>query len=345
MGVVAAGEDRVTAARGGRPVGVAAGRRARWRSRASAAVATGLLAAALCPYCSATGWPVDLAADLSAQFGLLTIPIGAWWAIRRGWRCAGAAGVALLLHGAALAAGRAAWATGAANVRVLQYNAGTSVIGEYTAERRLVLESGADVVSLVESMGQIPEGDSADARMVRERYPYLAQNPKGEIWFAWWILSRWPMEDFPLTEDEGAVAHPLAVVVHRPGGDFGMVVLQADSPRTATRWIKGNLLTDMVGPIVKRMRERGLPVVLCADLNSGPAGYRARELRRAGLGRGKPMGRANGTYPSGWPWPAQVAIDDVWGSGDVRVQGWRTIGPGGSDHMAVVADLAVPDGP
>src|SRR5262245_19033524 len=111
---------------------------------------------ALCPYLSAAGWLIDITASFAAQAAMVTLPLDAWWLLRRRWKCAAVAGLALGLHAMALIPGRAAWGDPRpGSVRILQYNASTSIIGQYEPERQLVLDSGADVVILAESMGQI----------------------------------------------------------------------------------------------------------------------------------------------------------------------------------------------
>lgn len=229
------------------------GSASRGRRRIRAGAAAGLMIASLCPHFGGLGYVVDLVASFSGQAALVTAVVAVGWVARQRWACAGVAAVAVMLHGLALIPGRASWAASSRDtLRVMQYNSATPVIGEYEPQRRAVLETDADVVSLVESMGQIHVGDSPAAREVRARYPFIAQNPKGEKWFACFLLSKWPVEDFPLTEAEMGSLHPLAVVVNRPEGAFGMLVMHPDSPRTATRWIKGNLLVESVGPIDRK---------------------------------------------------------------------------------------------
>lgn len=316
-----------------------------------ASVAALLLAAALAPFLAWAEWRIDLAAQFAAHAAAVTAVAAAWWAISRRPVFAGVALVALTLHAATLLPGRARWADpGDAHlgspVRVLQFNA-LATNRDADAVIELFLTSDADIVSLLEPSYQVLDAGFRRAYL-KGAYPYFDQHQRGAHLGWQYLLSKWPIREFvspqSTVDPEGpASGSVIAVVVERPGGAFGAVLIHPQSPRNPGRWRNGNELVERAAVIVQQMRAAGLPVVLLADLNSTPSGYRSRLLARsAGLRRCKPLLLAEGTFPARWPWPRRIAIDDAWVSDEIRVTSWQTAGPAGSDHAAVIVDLLVP---
>lgn len=316
-----------------------------------AALAALLLAAALAPYLAWAEWRIDLAAQFAAHAAAITIAAALWWALSRRPILTGVALLALALHAAVLLPGRARWADpGDAHlgspVRVMQFNAHANN-RDADAVIELFLTSDADIASLLEPAYQVLDAGFRKAHL-KGAYPYFDQHQRGAHLGWQYLLSKWPIREFvspqSTVDPEGpASGSVIAVVVERPGGAFGAVLIHPQSPRNAGRWRNGNELVERAAAIVEQMRSAGLPVVMLADLNSTPSGHRSRLLTRsAGLRRCKPLLLADGTFPAYWPWPRRIAIDDAWVSDEVRVTGWQTAGPAGSDHAAAIIDLLVP---
>jgi hypothetical protein len=137
------------------------------------------------------------------------------------------------------------------------------------------------------------------------------------------------------------------VLLAAVGGESGYLVSIAHphSPRTPARWRLGNEIWGRTAwALASRRVESGLGLVVGADLNGGPAGSRAWAARRSGLRMAKPLLGGWGSFPVSWPGPLRVQLDDVWVSRGVAVRAWSSVAPLGSDHRAVVADVAIPPG-
>ncbi len=287
------------------------------------------------------GWLPDLLANLTAQLAILSGGCALWWLAHRRWSAGAGAVLAAIAQVAWIATPRAprVGADPRDLVRFLIHNAGPGNLRGAEGVGAAAL-SGADVVVLVEMSPEARRalddpGLGADFPGREIRYPVEGQNG----WTA--VLSRWPVR----LESGPAPDFPIALVVERPAGAFGLIALHAPSPRTAARWRAGNLLTASAVEWCARLAAQGLPVVIAGDLNSTPTGWRSRDLcRRAGVRRAKPMLRGAGTFPAGWVWPAQVALDDALVSPGVGVVTWRVTGAMGSDHRSVSVGLAIPVG-
>lgn len=330
-------DDRTGKRRGGGTAG-------RWVGRIVAMV---LLVLSPAWIVSGFTWPTDMAANLSAQLFLVTAVLGLWWLLRRRWGLVVVSVVSCVVHGIVLIERRAARGTDQDDaMRVLVYNAHTRNPGADALE--LILMSGADVVALTEPSAELLDL-IRDSDRIHAEYPYLWLPDRARGGFRL-LMSRWPQAG---SDGSGAwvagasrtVIGPMRVArIDRPDGVFMMVMAHPRSPRTWARWRAGNGDVEQVADAVTDLaRSTGLPVVLAADLNATPTGWRSRYLtRRTGLRRCKPLLTPVGTYPASLPWPVSVAIDDAWVSPGVRVASWKALGSGGSDHRAVVVDLVLP---
>lgn len=324
-------------------------------------------------------WRADLIANLAAQVLVASIVMTTLWTIAR-WRALALVGLtsALMCLGL-LSWGRAAFwprsvaiaRSGVASpeadlktdvVRVLHYNASTKGKGE-TIEEFMRAED-ADVISIV-------------CPPVLQQFkvvygPHLSNIYPGKLVRYWkpesngvdarvtsaFLVSRWPLRDFGPVPEVGVLRENLiAGIVDRPGGPFGVIAVHPISPRTARRWAVGNLVTDTVVEVARQMRDRGLPVVVLADLNSTPTGWRSQRLYAAAdLRRAKPLLEAGGTYPDEVPWglstraprvfpaiwPISIAIDDALISPEIEVLGWTIRARLASEHRPIRIDLGIP---
>lgn len=316
----------------------AGGRRRLW-SRVVEVVAVSMLgcwgATSLAP---GAGWVVDLCANLSAQGLAVGVLMAAWFGIRRRWWSAMACGLVVVAFGWALLQPRALHRSVGApgGLRLVVVN-GLASNPEIERSRDWLEGSRADVVVLLEPPWEL-RGEIRREGALSEYYPWRVAkgaeaNGSHEV-----VLSRLPMREVEVTGRAAICEAYTAVVVTTPAGDVGLVSMQPESPRTLARWRRGNEAVRQAAGMARAMREElGIPVILAADLNSTPTGWRSRYLwRESGLRRGKPLWRATGTYPAWGVWPMILAIDDVWISPGLETCEWVVIdGLPGSDHRAV----------
>ena len=132
-------------------------------------------------------------------------------------------------------------------------------------------------------------------------------------------------------------------IVDHPEQPFVMVLFDAASPRTPSKWAEGNALARMLGQRGRAWdAAAALPVVVAGDLNGGPASLRSAMLAEGlGVTRSKPLVHFGGTFPAWAPWPLGLAVDDVWTGRGAVVSSWRTIALPGSDHLAVIVDVVL----
>ena len=329
-----------------------------------------LWAWALAWLAAGASWRADLLANLAAQGLIITMASALLWLMLRRRVFFVLAALACLMHVWILATGRGAImprgfdpagrVPGA--VRMFHYNASHKrPPEEVLATLRSALP---DVASIAEPsvalQTQVIYGDALETE-----YPYRLRRQyrvrgEGDRVGAGVVLSRWPLEQYPLDglAADGVVDDIIAGVLTVPGGAigsgadqrWGLIAIHPRSPRSAERWAHGNEVVGSVAIIARKMQSEGLPVVVLADLNSTPSGWRSRELFfEGGLRRGKPLLSAAGTYPAvfdlgQWTdlrsrWPMTIAIDDVFVSGGVQVRGWTRLDAGQSDHWPVVTEL------
>lgn len=285
---------------------------------------------------------VDLGANLAAQWLVLSIPLLAWLAVGRRW---GRLGLVLA------ASGVMAWplvmrpwwldsaAAGSRPVRMLIFNSSTTA-GDAGAALELIVKTDADVVVLTEPSGELLDRIRGSTP-ISTRYPgfFLPDRAAGGYML---VLSAWPQSPVLGEAPKDVARRGMRVMrIERPEGPFVLVGIHPDSPRSPSEWAKGNGVVEEASVLLRgELIPMGLPVVVGADLNSTPSGWRSRRLCGLGLRRAKPV-LAGGTYPAGWPWPLSIAIDDAW-VGGCGVVGWETLAGGGSDHRPVLVSLSIP---
>lgn len=223
-------------------------------------------------------------------------------------------------------------------LRVLVYNAHADNM-DHSGVIGVIRRSNAHVVVLIE-----PEvGLSRDIRAghaLAEEYPHwIMRDWVPEQISPILVLSRLPLDPVAYQGPEDERGYALAAVVDGPFGPVGVVAGQPLSPRTAARWHEGNKQLRTHAALIESLRARGLPVVFAADLNGSAASARGQTLSSAGVRACKPLLAPAGTFPASLPWPARISIDDAWHSDDLRVGSWQSLGPGGSDHEAVLIEV------
>ena len=205
-------------------------------------------------------------------------------------------------------------------------------------------------MALVEPSDPLLEQIRTDPR-VAELYPHFRLPARAGPGFRF-VLSKHPLlrgEDafgfvWPELRQSFGYHGTRVLRVETPAGPFVFVLVQMRSPRNAARWAAGNAqVMDAVRGLIAMQQSARLPIVIAGDFNGSPTGWRVRTIaNRTGLLYAKPVLRAAGTYPAALPWPAQTVIDGAMVTDGVRVVSWSVLGSAGSDHEAVLIELALP---
>jgi endonuclease/exonuclease/phosphatase (EEP) superfamily protein YafD len=168
------------------------------------------------------------------------------------------------------------------------------------------------------------------------QYRYSWLRPEANA-FGQGVYSRWPLSQESTWSVDGLAM--LRLTVATPAGPVRLYQVHTNAPQgPAARHTWSTQLTMLK----QLMNSETLPVVAAGDFNAshwdapftgllgGP-----RRILDAGAGRGYLA-----TWPSGRKWlPPVFALDHVLVSHGIGVRGFRVLGPVGSDHRAIVADL------
>lgn len=298
---------------------------------------------------SAEAWfLVDLGLAYQAQLTGCATLVLLWALVRRRWSVAGVLGVGVVLSFGSFAAGRGVMYGGVdldappaeGVVRVVTANIHPQN-ERWREDLERLFSYSPDIVVLIETPPELWRGivrrgelDQTDWRY-HERRAWVS-----DIASPCFVLSRWPMERLVFEDIEDADRDVLIARVERPEGAFLVGAIHPHSPRNLARYRRGNRqIRGTYDAIGEALAVNAEPLVVGVDLNSGPAGWRAVQLRRAGLDISKPLMGGGGSFPVGLPWLMRVQLDDVWRSEGVRVRAWSSVGELDSDHRAVVVDL------
>ncbi|MBL4697603.1 MAG: endonuclease/exonuclease/phosphatase family protein [Phycisphaerales bacterium] len=218
---------------------------------------------------------------------------------------------------------------------------------DWQADLDRLLDLDADIVVLIEVSAELNR--SIRKRGLLDSSPYSRWAHRAWVEYETspcFILSRLPMRIIDTSENEDFAQDLLYTQIETARGTLIVGLAHPLSPRTQSRWIEGNMaITAQTQAIGKIRKTSDAPVLLCADLNAGPAQWRARQLRTAGLSMSKPVLRIGGSFPtnSSVPSALRVQLDDIWLAGKISPIAWSMIDVAGSDHMAVVADFVLED--
>jgi len=315
---------------------------------------------------------MDLLSNLAAQTLLLLLLLALIIATTRRWFAFAAVILAcavqatpLLLHRAAILPVHTSTTSEPADaVRFLHYN--DSCMSDKSDIHALMDGSGADVLSIlcppVKMQFEVIYGhgleDKYPGKLVRQ-WSSVPNATSTEV-SAGFVVSRWPITPYDCSFLGVQSQQFIAGIVERPLGRFALVALHPRSPRTGARWREGNATIESLVVLSRKLQSEGFPVVVLADLNSTPTGWRSLEACSEGaLRRAKPLLALGGTYPdvvpldirtgrsSGLPgnWPASIAIDDALVSPGIDVLGWETRARLRSEHRPVIVDLRIPAQP
>lgn len=207
----------------------------------------------------------------------------------------------------------------------------------------LIDSEGADVLCLTEVTAGFA---AALEKRVGSRYPHRIFRSASGTWGVG-LWSRTPLTQAAIVEQRphrmpGAIAtvsvggHPVRLAcVHLfpPGARRGGAsLLRAMGENAALRKEQARSWTGRLS--------RG-PALVLGDFNEGPDGEAVATFLRAGFANGCPA--CTSTFPgASSPWPALIQIDHLLARG-LEVTGGRTLPGGGSDHLAVRAEIRSTD--
>ena len=208
-----------------------------------------------------------------------------------------------------------------------------------------ILRYDADIFVLLEAHPELSR--SIRKRGLLETTPYTSWGHRPWVdqeTSSAFILSQWPAEVIRAKDDDGLGQHHLYMRVESPLGKVIIGLMHPASPRTQARWIRGNKVIESQASVSQQIQAMtGLPVLVGADLNAGPAQRRARTLRKAGLRMSKPVLHPDGSFPANTTIPSvlRIQLDDVWSLGNIQPVAWEMIELKGSDHQAIIVDFKV----
>nr|WP_276612195.1 endonuclease/exonuclease/phosphatase family protein [Kineococcus vitellinus] len=237
-------------------------------------------------------------------------------------------------------------------MRVATFN--TSAAAGAQGLRTLLEQARPDVVALQE----VADRQRADLARSHPRYPHRSDDGSGGPRGGGdgLVLSRWPVLEVRPVTGLPAGARPADVVVlDVDGRRLAVLSVHLASPCLfcPERSVRRNPAGDTgsaarvrvaearrYGEVARELRAGGNAVVLAGDLNSAELNEPLRSLTRSGL---TDVHRAVGTRPqlTRGSSPGFARVDVVLVSGLVPLADGE-LGPGGSTHSPVVADLAWP---
>lgn len=297
---------------------------------------------------SLTEWPLVLQAIIAIfpHFALQLCLVGACLAIlalfRRSWPGMAAAGLLALWQGWIIwphaPAGASAMAAEPTTLKVVSFNTWYRN-DRYEGLVEFLRDSGADVVGLVE----VTPGLKAALAPLRDIYPYQADCIDKVKKCEEMLLSRRPLQ--AVTAQRLGGRRPIIVTARLdlPGGPVTIALTHLSSSLTGLIELDEN-----GGEIAQEGQALRLgnyfatlpdDAILMGDFNAAPWSRVLSDLRAAG------GWRANDdlipSWPRGLPAPLRLPIDHVFGRGRVTVTRLQA-GPAlTSDHLPVVADIAI----
>ncbi len=323
----------------------------RWISRMALWASAGVLAWAGLWLVSGWVFAVDLAVSFQSVAVVCAGVLVAVCALLRRWVAVGVCGLAVAVGGWPLVQGRSVSVgpvdvlspPGPGVVRIVSFNIGPeSPVWE--EDMRRVLGWHADAVVLLETPPTLWRMVERDGGLRGAGWSSVHRSWVEGLVSPCFVLSRHPLERVGLPGVEHGDRDILLTRVGTGSGELLVLAVHPHSPRTRARWELGNaMMARTMAGAVPEAERLGLPLVMAADLNAGPAAWRSRAARAAGLRMAKPLTGGWGTFAASWAGPLRVQIDDVWVGPGVRVVGWSSLAPIGSDHRVVVADLVIQD--
>jgi hypothetical protein len=317
-----------------------------WAGRAAAVLAVALAGAWVV---SGQSYWVDVLVSFQTVPVVLALVLAIGFVVVRRWRPATVCVAGVLVGAWPLVVGRTVALPGVdvgrppvhGVVRLVSFNIGPES-DVWEEDVRRVLGWHADAVVLLETPPALWRLVDRDGGLRGDGWSSVHRSFVEGLASPCFVLSRGGLERLALPGVEHAERDILLTRVGTGSGDLLVLAAHPHSPRTRTRWMIGNaMMRRTLDAAVPEAERLGLPLVMAADLNAGPASWRSRAARGTAMRMSKPLTGGWGTFEASWAGPLRVQIDDVWVGPGVRVVGWSSFAPIGSDHRVVVADLVI----
>ncbi|HLU06772.1 MAG TPA: endonuclease/exonuclease/phosphatase family protein [Woeseiaceae bacterium] len=169
-------------------------------------------------------------------------------------------------------------------------------------------------------------------------YPYSVLQPEeGAYGIA--LYSRFPLRELDASPYvEANVQAALLADVALKGGEVRLILAHLLAPTSKQKAAVRNLQIETIAEKIRN--ESGREHILLGDLNITPWSPHYVQLVEAGL---QNAARGRGYWPT-WPAginPLKIPIDHCLVSDGIEVQQFRTSADFGSDHLAIIADVAL----
>lgn len=222
--------------------------------------------------------------------------------------------------------------TGAA----LRFVSANLLLGE--ADPAAVTALAAEHADILAVQELTPELSAALSGALAADFPYSALRPR-ERAAGVGLWSRYPIT--ASGSDESFTRGLIYARVQVPGTDVETIVLSTHMPPPRSAFASWRTDITRLGPVLRELPDDG-PIVVGADLNASPDVREFRQLLRDGYRDGAAQAGAGmtRTHPSNSIVPALLAVDHVI-TRDATVTALRTMEVAGSDHLALVATVAL----
>jgi endonuclease/exonuclease/phosphatase (EEP) superfamily protein YafD len=302
--------------------------------------AAGTIAATIAAFEARHYWLLELFVHFRLQWLVLAAALGLLASVRRQPVWAVALGVCAIANAAAAweylplpwrtsPPVEAASLTSPAPVKVLTANLWFHA-SDPTRLLEQVEQESPDVIVVVEFTAEWYQA----LEPLRARYPYRLEDPSPRA-DGIAVYSRFPLEGATTFE----LSRPaIETRVLAPGGMFTLYGVHLRSP--TSRWY-AYLRGREYAALAARIAQRTGPVVVTGDFNTSPfSPYFTKWLATTGLDDAR-LGRGYiATWPTFLPFLG-IPIDDCVVSDEFRFEDFRRLAPFGSDHTAIVTELAL----
>ena len=274
------------------------------------------------------------------HLGLMGVALACVAAVARRWRLAGlsaAAALVALWPAAVACVPHSPRATVGRPVRFMTMNVKYS--NRDAADLVAQVRRFNPDVLCVEELGRPPQR-ALDAALTAD-YPFRSVHAGAGIGLA--LYSKLPFEAGRPQLSFGRVRRQLRAVVRVGDQPVALYVVHPLSPRSLARLVANRLAT---ADLVDQLTREKLPAVVAGDFNFTADTPNAAALTRAGLTDA--FDQAGNGRGATWPvrprwaaWLPGVRIDHVYLSPTLAATAYATAGYTGSDHLPIVADVAL----
>ncbi|HMP75434.1 MAG TPA: endonuclease/exonuclease/phosphatase family protein [Kiritimatiellia bacterium] len=279
-------------------------------------------------------WIPDLASHFAPHYSLILLPATAWMLAQRRFRIATvlAAALAVNLYALSAAAPRALNAPAdAPRIRVACMN----VLRDNKDSERVVEVLRAANVDVVLAM-EVTESWMERLAPLRAHLPYVVELPQDDC-FGIALFSRIPLDDARIEWTASGLTPAIFARLVLGGRAIRLLGLHPVPPVSAMQWSWRNDQLADAARIAATTRE---PLLVFGDFNATPWNVHLRAWTR-GSGLQMPPALWHPSWPSFAPRVFRIPIDLVLASDHWRFTEYRTLEGIGSDHLPVLAELAL----